>query len=61
VEVTGKLVRSAGSSEGTWKAFDGSEPVIAGDLSLLADGAPVEVAPAELATKVANEPPPPNR
>ncbi len=61
VEVTGKLVRSAGSSEGTWKAFDGSEAVIYGDLSLLVDGAPVEVAPAQVETKVANEPPPPNR
>jgi hypothetical protein len=44
VEVAGKLVQSAGSSEGTWVAFDGSEAVIAGDLSLLSDGAPVEVA-----------------
>jgi len=59
VEVTGKLVRSAGSSKGTWKAFDGSEAVIYGDLSLLADGAPVEVAPAEVDTKVGNEPPHP--
>jgi HlyD family secretion protein len=56
VEVTGRLVRSAGSSEGTWKAFDGSEAVIAGDLSLLGDGAPVEVAHADGDTKVANEP-----
>jgi RND family efflux transporter MFP subunit len=58
VEVTEKLVRSSGSSEGTWKAFDGSEAVIAGDLSLLGDGAPVEAAPAQVETKVANEPPP---
>jgi HlyD family secretion protein len=56
VEVAGKLVRPAGSSEGTWKAFDGSEAVIAGDLSLLGDGAPVEVAHADGETKVANEP-----
>ena len=61
VEVTGKLVPSAGSSERTWKAVDGSEAVIAGDLSLLGDGAPVEVAPAQVETKVANEAPPPNR
>jgi multidrug efflux pump subunit AcrA (membrane-fusion protein) len=59
VEVAGKLVQSAGSSEGTWVPFDGSEAVIAGDLSLLADGAPVEVAPAEVETKVGNESPPP--
>jgi multidrug efflux pump subunit AcrA (membrane-fusion protein) len=58
VEVTGKLVQSAGPSEGTWKAFDGSEAVIYGDLSLLADGTPVEVAPAEVETKVGNESPP---
>jgi HlyD family secretion protein len=38
VEVTGKLVRSAGSSEGTWVAFDGTEAVVNGDLSLVSDG-----------------------
>jgi Barrel-sandwich domain of CusB or HlyD membrane-fusion len=51
VEVAGKLVQSAGSSEGTWKAFDGSEAVIFGDLSLLVDGAPVDVAPDKVETK----------
>ena len=61
VEVTGKLVRSAGSSEGTWEAFDGSEAVIDGDLSLLVDGAPVDVAPAQVETKVGDEPRPPDR
>jgi hypothetical protein len=43
VEVTRKLVRSAGSSEGTWVAFDGTEAVIDGDLSEISDGLPVEV------------------
>jgi hypothetical protein len=43
VEVTGKLVRSTGSSEGEWVAFDGSEAVIAGDLSGISDGLPVKV------------------
>jgi multidrug efflux pump subunit AcrA (membrane-fusion protein) len=43
VEVTGKLVKSAGSSEGTWEAFDGTEAVIDGDLSEISDGLPVEV------------------
>jgi HlyD family secretion protein len=43
VEVTGKRVRSAGSSEGTWAAFDASEAVIAGDLSEISDGQPVKV------------------
>jgi multidrug efflux pump subunit AcrA (membrane-fusion protein) len=61
VEVTGKLVRSAGSSEGTWEAIDSSEPVIVGDLSLLGEGAPVEVAPAQVETKVAAGPAPPVR
>jgi HlyD family secretion protein len=61
VEVTGKLVRSAGSSEGTWKAFDGSEAVIYGDLSLLVDGAPVDVAPAQVETRLGDQPRPPAR
>ena len=61
VEVTGKLVQSAGSSEGTWKAFDGSEAVIYGDLSLVVDGAPVDVAPAQVKTKLGDQPPPPAR
>jgi HlyD family secretion protein len=43
VEVTGKLVRPAGSSQGTWEAFDGTEAVIVGDLSELSNGAPVHV------------------
>jgi HlyD family secretion protein len=43
VEVTGKLVRSAGSPEGTWEAFDGTEVVIDGDLSGISDGVPVTV------------------
>ena len=43
VEVTGKLVRSAGSSEGTWLAFDGTEAVVDGDLSEISDGQPVTV------------------
>jgi hypothetical protein len=45
VEVTGKLVRSPGSSEGTWQPFDGSETVIDGDLSEVSDGVPVKVEP----------------
>ena len=43
VEVTGKLVRSAGSSEGAWQAFDGTEAVIDGNLSEVSDGQPVTV------------------
>jgi len=45
VEVTGKLVRSGGSSEGTWVAFDGTEAVIDGDLTEISDGALVRVNP----------------
>ena len=45
VEVTGKLVRSAGSSEGAWEPFDGSEAVIDGNLSEISDGVPVQVEP----------------
>jgi HlyD family secretion protein len=61
VEVAGKLVQSARSSEGTWKPFDGSEAVIYGDLSLLVDGAPVDVAPAQVETKLGDQPRPPAR
>jgi HlyD family secretion protein len=43
VEVTGKLVRSSGSAEETWEAFDGTEAVIVGDLSELSDGTSVHV------------------
>jgi multidrug efflux pump subunit AcrA (membrane-fusion protein) len=45
VEVAGKLVRPAGSSEGTWEPFDGTEDVIVGDLSEISDGVPVQVEP----------------
>ncbi len=43
VEVTGKLVWSAGSSEEAWAAFDGTEDVIDGDLSEISDGDLVKV------------------
>jgi HlyD family secretion protein len=43
VEVTGKLVRPAGSAEGTWKPFDGTEAVIDGDLSDISDGKSIAV------------------
>ena len=42
---TGKRVRSSGSSEAAWVAFDGTEAVIDGDLSELSDGTPVTVGP----------------
>ena len=42
-----------------WTPIDGTEQVILGDLSGLADDAPVEVAPATAATKLASETPAP--
>jgi hypothetical protein len=41
--VAGKLVRWAGSSDGEWVAFDGTEAVVAGDMSAVSDGQPVNV------------------
>jgi HlyD family secretion protein len=43
VEVTGKLVGPAASSEEAWIAFDGTEAVVTGDLSEISDGEPVKV------------------
>ena len=40
-----------------WTPIDGTEQVILGDLSVLTDGAPVEVAPATAGTKLASETP----
>ena len=40
-----------------WKPVNGLEQVILGDLSILADGAPVEVVPAPSATAVASATP----
>jgi HlyD family secretion protein len=45
VEVAGRLVRSAPSSEGTWEPFDGTEAVIEGNLIEISDGVPVTVEP----------------
>ena len=43
IEVTEKLVQSAGSTKGTWQPFDGNELVIEGDLSEISDGKAVKV------------------
>ena len=54
MEVTNRRVTSdqAGAAEAEpWKPIDGSEQVILGDLSILYDGAPVQVAPASDAAK----------
>ena len=42
-EVTGLLVQSNGSSEETWKPFDGTEAVVDGDLSEISDGISVQI------------------
>jgi hypothetical protein len=56
-EVTNLLLRPASSPlQDLWKPVDGSEQVILGDLSILAEGAPVEVVQAS-AEKVAGESP----
>jgi HlyD family secretion protein len=47
VEVTGRLVRSTGSAEETWVAFDGTEAVVDGDLSAISDGQRVDVDPGQ--------------
>jgi hypothetical protein len=44
-----------------WTPIDGTEQVILGDLSLLTDGAPVEVAPATKGTNLTGETPAPDR
>ena len=57
IEVT-NLQREAGSVvENTWAPIKGSEKVILGDLSVLADGGPVQVAPATNTTEVASATP----
>ena len=43
VEVTGRLMRSAKSSEEAWAPFDGTEAVVEDNLSELSDGAKVQV------------------
>jgi multidrug efflux pump subunit AcrA (membrane-fusion protein) len=58
VEVTNlqKPAPSTATQVGPWIPVNGSEKVILGDLSILADGQPVEIAPAEDGSKVAGEP-----
>ena len=49
--------RRQSNGEDPWAPIDGSEQVILGDLSILADGTPVKVAPASSEAKVASETP----
>ena len=46
IEVTNLQRPTESTIDHAWKPIDGLEQVILGDLSILADGAPVEVAPA---------------
>ena len=49
-----------GDGEDSWAPVDGSEQVILGDLSILADGGLVQVAAPEKLEKVASATPVPN-
>ncbi|MDR3636757.1 MAG: efflux RND transporter periplasmic adaptor subunit [Isosphaeraceae bacterium] len=59
IEVTNLQRAEPSNAEHSWAPVDGSENVILGDVSVLADGAPVEVAPAAAEAKVANGAPAP--
>jgi HlyD family secretion protein len=60
IEVTNRQLRSGPDGDEPWVPINGSEKVILGDLSILADGAPVEVAPATDGKKVASVTPMPS-
>ncbi|MBV8309601.1 MAG: efflux RND transporter periplasmic adaptor subunit [Planctomycetaceae bacterium] len=61
IEVTNLQRPAASHVDQPWTPINGSEKVILGDLSILADGAPVEVAPTTGETKVASATPIPGR
>ncbi|MBV8233210.1 MAG: efflux RND transporter periplasmic adaptor subunit, partial [Planctomycetaceae bacterium] len=61
IEVTNLQRPTASHVDLTWTPINGSEQVILGDLSILADGDPVEVAPMTGETKVASATPIPGR
>jgi multidrug efflux pump subunit AcrA (membrane-fusion protein) len=54
IEVVSYNRMAPGKPEGVWLPIDGSEKMILGDLSILAEGSPVEVATAAAETKVAS-------
>jgi len=56
IEVTNVQIPKATEKNNPWVPIDGSEKVILGDLSILADGMPVEVAPSTVDEKLAREP-----
>jgi RND family efflux transporter MFP subunit len=55
IEVTNLQRPTESDVENPWKPVDGSEQVIVGDLSVLANGAPVEIGSPASETKVADE------
>jgi len=55
LEVTNIRQPAASGAAESWTPISGSEKVILGDLSILAEGAPVEVAPASEGTKTASD------
>ncbi len=59
IEVTNYQFRPGPARSERWVPFDGSEKVILGDLSILADGSPVVVAPGTEGTELAGATPAP--
>jgi multidrug efflux pump subunit AcrA (membrane-fusion protein) len=57
IEVTNRHPPQAAGRAGEWVPIDGTEQVILGDLSLLTDGARVDVGGVTQGTKLASEPP----
>lgn len=59
IEVTNRQLTVETTEKGSdsWVPIDGSEQVLTGDLSLLADGVPVRVAPAAQDTRLASDAP----
>jgi HlyD family secretion protein len=57
IEVTNRELPLVAVTDGQdpWVPIDGKEQVILGDLSLLADGSPVQVAPAQAGTQLASD------
>ena len=61
IEVTNLQRPASSPGDDAWSPVNGSEPVIMGDLSILADGAPVEVDTSTEGTKAASEDAAPGR
>jgi multidrug efflux pump subunit AcrA (membrane-fusion protein) len=61
IEVTNRQPSAAAKGTDPWVPIDGQERVIVGDLSALADGVPVQVAPGPEATRLASETSAPER